>query len=143
MTALSGQTLKVTIKVDAGAETFIGGVDGWNFDNKVDSKDITCALTGNNAVWKQYMTTLRDASGTVTFKFLDLTDPGQLALWNAFNAGTLVELKFYQDSSHYVFADCVITSYPLSAKLDAIQGEGMSVNVQLQDDDGLQLGGYT
>lgn len=138
MAALSGQTLKVTV-----GGIFIDGVDGWDFDNKVDSKDITCALTGNNAVWRQYMTTLRDASGSITFKFLDLTDAGQLALWTAFNAGSSVALAFYQDSSHYLFADCIITSFPISAKLDAIQGEGMTVGVQLQDADGLQLGGYT
>ena len=141
MAALSGQTLKVTID-----DIFIDGVDGWSFDNKVDSKDITCALTGNNAAWKKYLTTLRDASGSITFKFLDLTDPGQLALFAAFNESgvdAVVELKFYQDASHYLFADCVITAFPISAKLDGIQGEGMTVTVQLSDDDGLQLGGYT
>lgn len=138
MAALSGQTLKVTVN-----GTFIDGVDGWDFDNKVDSKDITCALTGNNAVWRQYMTTLRDAKGSITFKFVDLTDAGQLALWTAFNAGSSVALAFYQDSTHYLFADCIITSFPISAKLDAIQGEGMTVGVQLQDADGLQLGGYS
>ena len=145
MAALSGQSLKVTVKPSGGAETFITGVDGWNFDNKVDSKDITAALTGNNALWRQYTTTLRDASGSITFKFLDLTDPGQLALWTAFNATgatAVVELKLYQDATHYLFADCIITSYPISAKLDDIQGQGMTVSVQLQDDDGLQLGGY-
>lgn len=137
MAALSGQTLKVTV-----GGTFIDGVDGWDFDNKVDSKDITCALTGNNAVWRQYMTTLRDASGSITFKFLDLTDAGQLALWTAFGTGSVVTLNFYQDSTHYLFADCIITSFPISAKLDAVQGEGMTISVQIQDADGLQLSGY-
>ena len=138
MAALSGQSMKVTID-----DTFIDGVDGWSFDNKVESKDITAALTGNNAVWRQYMTTLRDANGTITFKFIDLTDAGQLAMWTKFNSGAAAEIKFYQDASHYLYADCIITSFPMNAKLDAIQGEGVSISVQLQDDDGLQLGGYS
>jgi hypothetical protein len=139
MAAMSGQSLKVTID-----DTFIDGVDGWSFDNTIDSKDITVSKTTNDTLWKQYISTLRDAKGSITFKFLDLTDPGQLALWNAFNtSNTTVELKFYQDSSHYLFADCIITSFPISAKLDGVQGEGMTVSVQLQDLDGLQLGGYS
>ena len=144
MAAMSGQSLKVTITPDGGSETFIDGVDGWSFDNKIDSKDITVAKTTNDTLWKQYMATLRDASGTISFKFLDLTDAGQLALWTLFNASNVVaEIRFYQDSSHYLYADCICTSFPISAKLDGIQGEGMSVSVQLQDLDGLQLGGYS
>jgi len=139
MAAMSGQSLKVTID-----DTFIDGVDGWNFDNTIDSKDITVSKTTNDTLWKQYISTLRDAKGSISFKFLDLTDPGQLALWTAFNtSNTTVELKFYQDSSHYLFADCIVTSFPISAKLDGVQGEGMTVSVQLQDLDGLQLGGYS
>ena len=141
MAAMSGQTLKVTID-----GVFIDGVDGWDFDNKVDSKDITCALTTNNALWRKYLTTLRDATGNISLKFLDLTDPGQLAIWTAFNASgaaSVVELRFYQDATHYLFADCIITSFPISAQLDGVQGEGMTIGVQLQDDDGLQLGGYS
>lgn len=144
MAAMSGQTLKVTITPDAGSETFIDGVDGWSFDNKIDSKDITVAKTTNDTLWRQYIATLRDAQGTISFKFLDLTDPGQLALWTLFNAANVnAEIRFYQDSTHYLFADCICTSFPISAKLDDVQGAGMSVSVQIQDLDGLQLGGYS
>lgn len=144
MAAMSGQTLKVTITPDGGSETFIDGVDGWDFANKIDSKDITVSKTTNDTLWKQYIATLRDADGSISFKFLDLTDPGQLALWTLFNASnTKAEIRFYQDSSHYLYADCICTDFPISAKLDGVQGEGMSVKVKLQDLDGLQLGGYT
>jgi hypothetical protein len=149
MTALtagpkSGQTMKVSIK-PSSTEIFIDGVDGWNFDNKVDSKDVTHAgiLAATTVVWKSYISTLRDASGTISFKFLNLSDAGQAALWTLFNtANTTAEIRFYQDETHYLFADCIATSFPLSAKLDGVQGEGMNVSIQLQDEDGLQLGGY-
>ena len=143
MAAMSGQTLKVTITPKAGSETFIDGVDGFTIDNKIDSKDITVAKTTNDTLWRQYIATLRDAGCTISFKFLDLTDPGQLALWTLFNsANTKAEIRFYQDSTHYLYADCICTSFPISAKLDGVQGEGMSVEIKLQDLDGLQLGGY-
>jgi hypothetical protein len=143
---LSGQTLKVTFKPQGGEETFIGGVDGWNFGNTIDSKDVTSALTGNDAAWKKYLPTLRDAKGAITLKFMDLTDTGQYALWEAFNESGLDavgEFKFYQDSTHYLFADGFVSSFPLSARLDGIQGEGITIDIQLYDDDGLQLGGYS
>ena len=136
----SGQTMKVTI---GAGPTFIDGVDGWSFDNSVDSKDVTVAKTTNDTTWKQYIATLRDAKGTISFKYLNLSDAGQAALWALFLASnTVSEIRFYQDSTHYLYADCIVTSFPLSAKLDGVQGEGMSVSIQLQDLDGLQLGGY-
>jgi hypothetical protein len=143
---ISGQTLKVSITPTAGSETFISGVDGWNFDNKVDSKDVTAAAVtaAGTVTWKSYIATLRDASGTISLKYLALDDPGQLALWTLFTtANALAEIRFYQDETHYVFCDCIATSFPLGAKLDGVQGEGMTVNVQIQDVDGLQLGGYS
>jgi hypothetical protein len=153
MTALtagpkSGQTMKVTITPYAGGvlqtETFIDGVDGWSFANTVDSKDVTVSKTTNDTLWKQYITTLRDAKGTLTFKYLNLSDAGQAALWTLFNSSnTVAEIRFYQDGTHYLYADCVCTSFPINVKLDGVQGEGMSVGVQLQDLNGLQLGGYT
>lgn len=142
---ISGQTMHVSITPALGSETFISGVDGWNFDCNVDSKDVTAAaITAAGVVtWKSYIATLRDASGTVSFKYLALDDPGQFALWTLFTtANALAEIRFYQDQTHYLFADCICTSFPLSAKLDGVQGEGMSVNVQIQDTGGLQLGGY-
>jgi hypothetical protein len=143
---ISGQTLKVSITPLSGSETFISGVDGWNFDNKVDSKETTCAaITAAGVVtWKSYIATLRDASGTISFKYLALDDPGQKALWTLFTtANAVAEIRFYQDTTHYLYADCIATSFPVGAKLDGVQGEGMSVNVQIQDVDGLQLGGYS
>lgn len=143
---ISGQTLHVSITPTAGSETFISGVDGWNFDNKVDSKEVTAAAITAAAVttWKSYIATLRDASGTISLKYLALDDPGQLALWTLFaTANAKAEIRCYQDETHYLFADCICTSFPVGAKLDGVQGEGMSVNIQLQDTDGLQLGGYS
>ena len=142
---ISGQTMHVSIKPTAGSETFISGVDGWNFDNKVDSKEVTAATitAAGTVTWKSYIATLRDATGTITFKFLALNDPGQAALWTLFcTANAKAEIRFYQDQTHYLYADCICTSFPLSAKLDGVQGEGMTVGVQIQDVDGLQLGGY-
>jgi hypothetical protein len=137
--------MKVSITPQSGSETFISGVDGFNFDNKVDSKEVTAAAitAAGTVVWKSYLATLRDANGTISFKYLALDDPGQLALWTLFTTtNAKAEIRFYQDETHYLFADCICTSFPISAKLDGVQGEGMSVGVQLQDTDGLQLGGY-
>jgi len=143
----SGQTMKVGICPyllgELQTEIFIDGVDSWNFDNKVDSKDVTVAKVTNDTLWKQYIATLRDASGTIGFKYLNLSDAGQFALWTLFNASnTIAEIRFYQDATHYLFADCIATTFPIGAKLDGVQGEGMSVAVQLQDLNGLQLAGY-
>lgn len=142
---ISGQTLKVSI-TPVATEIFISGVDGWNFDNKVDSKEVTAAAitAAGTVTWKSYIATLRDASGTINFKYLALDDPGQFALWTLFTtANAKAEIRFYQDETHYLFADCIATSFPVGAKLDGVQGEGMTVNVQIQDTGGLQLGGYT
>jgi hypothetical protein len=154
MTALtagpkSGQTMKVTITFYdgqggiLGTEHFIDGVDGWSFDNSITSKEVTTAKTTNDTLWRQYMSTLRDAKGTITFKYLNLSDVGQAALWTLFNSSSLIaEMRFYQDATHYLYADCICTKFPIAVKLDGVQGEGMSVDVQLQDLNGLQLGGY-
>ena len=142
---ISGQTLHVSIKLPAGSEIFISGVDGWNFDTKVDSKEVTAAAitAAGTTTWKSYIATLRDANGTISFKYLALSDPGQAALWTLFTTANLkAEIRCYQDETHYLFADCIATSFPLGAKLDGVQGEGLSVGIQLQDTDGLQLGGY-
>jgi hypothetical protein len=153
-TAMSGQTLNVSITKYTspgvlGTPVLIGGVDGWSFDNKVDSKDITCASMDLDVpvVWKSYLATLRDASGTITLKYLDFTDPGQWDMWELFlgtnnNNIKVNEIRFYQDETHYMFADCIITSFPLNAKVDGVQGEGMSISLQLSDTNGLQMSGY-
>lgn len=119
---------------------FVNGVTGYNPQPKADKKEVTCALNAlSGAVaWKRWMSTLKDATITLTLAFLDLSDVGQKALWDNLG-GVAAELRLYEDDTHYMFVDAFVDSFPIGAKIDDIEGTATSVTLQINDPDGIQF----
>lgn len=131
---LPGRNLYVTFD-----GVFIDGVDGWDIDLKSEKKDITAAKNGGGVAWRKYMGTLMDAQITLSLKFLDLSDPGQLKLWQNLTGGqTPKELRLYEDATHGFFCDAYVEAFPIGSKLDDIEGAGKTVTFQIQDENGIQ-----
>jgi hypothetical protein len=132
---LSGAALKVYFD-----SNFIGGVRAWKIDPKVDKKDITAAKASGAVQYKAYLATLKDCTITVELSYVDLVDAGQLDVWNNFqNNEGKKELKLYEDDTHYFFCDAWCESFPISSKVDDVEGAGITITFQMQDEDGLQL----
>ena len=122
------------------ASNFVDGVTEWSIDPKTDKKDVTAMRTGNNAEWRKYLATLKDATITLNLAFTDLTDTGQKDMWdNLMNNEGVVEVKLYEDSTHYIFCDAFVESFPVGSKVDDVEGTGTTVTLQVSDDDGVQL----
>ncbi len=132
---VAGKGAKVTFD-----GTFIDGMTEWKIDPKTDKKDITVMRTGNNAAWRKYLATLKDATISITLAFADLTDPGQKKLWdNLMLDGGVKEIKLYEDATHYIFCDAFVETFPVGSKVDDVEGTGTSITLQISDDDGVQL----
>ncbi len=120
---------------------FVDGVTQFAIAPKSDKKEITSALItidpGGAVAWKKWMSTLKDATVTLTLAFKDLSDAGQAALW-AKLGGTVAELRLYEDDSHYCFMDAFVDSFPMNAKIDDIEGSGTTITLQVSDADGVQ-----
>lgn len=139
MTQADGPVPGKGAKVLFGGD-FVDGVTEWSIDPKTDKKEITAMRTGNNTAWRKYLATLKDATITIKVAFADLTDPGQKSLWdNMMNDEGNVEIKLYEDATHYFFCDAFVTDFPLAAKVDDVEGTGTTIKLQVNDDDGIQL----
>ncbi|MHC1687966.1 MAG: hypothetical protein AB9879_09705 [Methanothrix sp.] len=118
---------------------FIAGVKSVKKDPKIDKKDITAAKNtlGGKVTYKSYAPTLIDNSITLNLAYRNLADPGQKALYDNLG-GEAAELRVYEDDTHYWFCDCWVESFPDEIAVDGIQGEGVSIGLQMQDADGIQ-----
>ena len=128
-----GKTMKVTFD-----GTFVDGVVEWNIDPKADKVDITCAKSTNDVKYKSYLATLVDAPIQLKLAYRNLADAGQKKLWDGLG-GAKKELRLYEDATHYCFCDAYVESFPLGAKVDDAQGNGITINLQIQDPDGVQF----
>lgn len=139
MTQADGPVPGKGAKVTFGGN-FVDGVTEWGFDPKTDKKEVTAMRTGNNAAWRKWLATLKDATITIKVSFVDLTDTGQKDLWdNLMNGEAAAEIKLYEDATHYFFCDAFVTDFPVGSKLDDIEGTGTTIKLQVNDDDGIQL----
>ena len=120
MTQADGPVPGKGAKVLFGGD-FVDGVTEWSIDQKTDKKEITAMRTGNNTAWRKYLATLKDATITIKVAFADLTDAGQKALWdNMMNDQGNVEIKLYDDATHYFFCDAFVTYFPIGSKVEML-----------------------
>lgn len=117
--------------------TFVAGVKSVKKDPKIDKKDITCAKETGKVTYKSFAPTLIESGITIVLAYRDLSDPGQKKLFDNFG-GAAKELRVYEDDTHYWFCDAWVESFPDEIAVDGIQGEGVSVGMQMQDEDGIQ-----
>ena len=81
----------------------LGGVKGWDLDNSVDTKDVTCMPSALNSPvkWRKYLATLRQWSGTCTRIFfngfasllMDCSNANSDLLWTLKEWGVAGDLR--------------------------------------------------
>jgi len=118
MTVVAGKGGKVN-----QATNFVAEIKGWKINLKADTKDITPEATDSSTAWRTFLATLKTWDGSIDTVGLDMTDTtGQLALFNLIG-GASVAMKFYLDSTHYLYGNVLITGIsPASSVDDVVSG---------------------
>jgi predicted secreted protein len=124
MTALAGKAGKVVISTSS----FVAEIANWKINAKAGTADVTPFATDSSTVWKTFVATLKEWSGSFEGK-LDMTDTnGQYALFNTYLGGSSVTVKCYVDSTHYLSGSAILTGVDMSADV----GDAETVSFSFQ-----------
>jgi predicted secreted protein len=116
MTALAGKGGKVLINTS----TFVAEIDSWKIDSKAGTEDVTPFATDSSTVWKTFVSTLKEWSGSFEGR-LDLTDTnGQLAILNTYLGGSATTAKFYIDATHYLTGSIIISGMGAASEVGGV-----------------------
>ena len=112
MAALAGRAGAVQLSTNAVAE-----IGEWNLDIGID----TAEATDFGDTWKEFLVTLRGATGTFVGRFDSADTNGHLALQTEALSGTSgVSLRLYIDGSKYYAGTALITGFAPKASVSGL-----------------------
>ncbi len=124
MAAVAGYLGTLKLGASGGANT-VANVKDWEIPLAADMYDVSAL--GNQ--WKAYIPGLTGASAKATV-FWDTTDTnGQVAIQNAFLAGTQLTANFWLNGTHYYSSACYIKQIDIKVAVNA--AEEASLDLQL------------